>query len=558
MLDLISLLIFALGSARDFPLHFFWDEFKHKFFPHLCPSDLPFDTDEKDEFGRISKYVRPRFWIPVKSRDLLHDCQRCSMAKIDKDHECDKIIMEVLLEHIASIVKISVRLVVESEESPVHEDTFVFNDDKDQGCLQGISEYGLRIFKNKTESVCIVAQKQMNVKSIQRSHKLSGVADSTQKLLKCIYCLKVTRTERDCEEVFVQVQPFSKESYSGALDPSKTFAYKQVDRSESSSEHIDSFFPAEMPIMKHPRSSSSFVDAAFFANFLEYFHDFQKAEVLEFSNGRKFFEYFFKHDGSTAFSIPVLYQLQQNIEQLRQKQDNLRRDIYSYGVSEWFQSCSENAIRRKIIFDAAETKVERFVMPNGPPLISCRVEMLDTKEYCVLARFERDDVQLQNGDFVSFEHSTKRYYFRVKNRSAKSDTEVDFTVLLEHVELNFDVPLESVKCIQSQSVQLVRHPILHFMAKFRKDNAFMSKNPRKFKNNAFLKKVLEWEISDSQREKLSELGYSITCFSVTELAITALFLTALCEGTEKSFDGRSIPSSFRALRMFPFQELDMG
>ncbi len=385
---------------------------------------------------------------------------------------------------------------------------------------------------------------------------MSGAADSTQKLLKCIYCLKIARTERDCEEVFVQVQPFSKESYSGALDPSKTFAYKQVDRSELSSKDIDSFFPAEMPIMKHPRSSTSFVDAAFFANFLEYFHDFQKAEVLEFGNGRKCFEFFVKHDGSTAFSIPVLYQLQQNIDQLRQKQDNLRRDIYSYGVSEWFKYCFENSIRRKMIFDAAETKVERFVMPNGPPLFSCRVERLNTKEHCLLACFERDDDQLQNDDFVSFEHLNKRYYFRVKNRSAKSDTEVDFTVLLEHFELNFDVPLESVKCIQSQSVQLVRHPILHFMVKIKKDNAF--KNLRKFKNNAMLRKVLEWEISDSQRDKLSESGYSITCFTVTELAITALFLTALCEGTEKSFDGLPAPSSFRALRTFPFQKLDMG
>jgi hypothetical protein len=553
----LFLLMFGSGSARDFPLHFFWDEFKHKFFPYLCPSDLPFDTDEKDEFGRISKYNRPRLWIPVISRDHLHDCQRCSMANVDEDHDCDKISLEVFMEHIASIVQISVRLVVESEESSAQEDTFVFNDDTYEGLLHDKSEYGLRVFKKKNESVCIIAQKKFNVKSVEPP----GISDITQKLLRCIFCLKVARKDqRECEEIFVQVQPFSKDSFSGAMDPSKTFAYKQgEERLKLSSGETDSFFPVDMPIMKHLRSNNFCVDSALFANFLEYVHDFQKAEALHFSNGMEnFLEFFFKHDGSSAFPIPTLYQLQHNIDQLRHKQDCLRTEIYSYGVSEWFEHCFKNAIRRKIIFDAAETKVERFVMPNGHPLFSCRLERPDTKEHCLLARFERDEALLQNDDFVSFEHLNKRYYFRVKNRSAKSDTEVDFTVLLEHVELNADVPLESVKCIQLPSVQFVRHPILHFMVKFKKDNAFMGKNPRKFKNNAFLKKILEWEISDSKSFRPSEKGYSITCFTDTELAITALFLTATGEGTDKSFDGVAFPSSFRTLRKFPFQKLDMG
>lgn len=488
----------------------------------------------------------------MKSRDHLHDCQRCSMANVDEDHDCDKIRLEVFLENIASIVQISVRLVVETEESPVQEDTFVFNDDMDEGLLHGKSEYGLRVVKKKTESVCIIAQKKFNVKSVE----LPGISDITQKLLRCIYCLKVARTDqRECEEIFVQVQPFSKDSFSGAMDPSKTFAYKQgEERLKLSSGETDSFFPVDMPIMKHLRSNNFYVDSASFANFLEYVHDFQKAEVLHFSNGRENFEFFFKHDGSSAFPIPTLYQLQHNIEQLRHKQDCLRTDIYSYGVSEWFEYCFKNAIRRKIIFDAAETKVERFVMPNGSPLFSCRVERSDTKEYCLVARFERDEAQLQNDDFVSFFHLNKRHYFRVR----KSGTEVDFAMLLEHVELNVDVPLESVKCIQSQSVQLVRHPILHFMVKLKKDNAFMGKNLRKFKNNAFLKKVLGWEISDSERHRPSERGYSITCFNDTELAITALFLTATGEVTDKSFDGAAFPSSFFTLRKFPFQKLDMG
>jgi hypothetical protein len=476
------------------------------------------------------------------------------MAKVEQRHECDTIFLEVFLERIASIVRISVRLVVESEESPVHEDIFVFSDDTDQGLLQGNSEYGLRDFKKKTESVCITAQKKFNVKSRKPT-------DTAQKLLKCIYCLKVTRTDQfECEEIFVQVQPFSKDSSSGALDPSQTFAYKHDgQRSKLSSGDTDSFFPVDLSIIKHPRNNNCFVDSAFFTKFTEHVHDFQKAESLHFSNGREIFELFFKDH-----PIPVLYQLQQNIEQLRQKQEALRRDIYSYGVSEWFEYCFQSAIRRKIIFDAAETKVDRFVMPNGPLFVICRTERLETKEHCLLARYVTDDVQLQVDDFVSFEQSNKRYYFRVKNRSEerKSLTEIEVTVLLEHVELNFDVPLESVKCIQSsQSVQLVRHPILHFMVKFKKDNAFMGKNLRKFKNNAFLKKVLEWEINDSRKDRLPAsdlLGYSITRFTDTELAITALFLTATGDGTDKSFDGAAPPSSFQTLRKFSFQKLDMG
>lgn len=495
----------------------------------------------------------------MKSRDHLQDCERCSMAKIDQEHECDKISLQVFLEKITGIVRISVRLVVESEESPVHEDIFVFNDQNDQGLLQGSSEYGLRVFKQQNESICIIARKKFKSKSAQGSRKSSASCESTEKLHKCIYCLKVERTNaHECEEIFVQVQPFSKDSCSGVMDPSQTFAYKQL-----LDDHLfnlpagDSFFLEKFSIMNHDKFS---VDSASFGKFIDFICEFRKAQSLQFTNVKGNFEVVFKHDESSTLPIPTLYQLQQNIEQLRLKQDALRTVIYSHGVSEWFEYCFRNAVKRKIIFDEAETQFARFVMPNGPPCIYCQAYRLEKKDNCLLVRLDRDDGLLQVGDFMSLEQKNKRYYFRLKTNLDKDSISQQRSVLLEHIELSFDVPLESVQCIQcsQQPVQLVRHPILHFLVKIKKDNAFVDRSTRKLKNHAFLKKVLEWEINDSRNARLSDHGYSMTLFNCTELAITALFLNAAGEATDKSFDGVRFPTSFHTLRHFPFGKLDMG
>jgi hypothetical protein len=139
-----------------------------------------------------------------------------------------------------------------------------------------------------------------------------------------------------------------------------------------------------------------------------------------------------------------------------------------------------------------------FVMPKGPPSIVCRrsnIEIDEKGQYVerlwVSLRgenwFQLFPIQVEH--FVSFslndQDKQKQFYFRVKKIETDS-MPVTVRLQLEHLE-GFAPPLSPGIAQNLQNVTLVRHPILYFDVKFKKE-----RDPKK--PNPVLKMFLEWDI----------------------------------------------------------------